>query len=485
MTEPIDSPLIEPLLPHSQNTHGSMTEPSNNNSNHGTGVREDLSEETNEEDNEYLNDEEGPSPTVRTFFGFLGCCCCLMCTPLFALYCCCNLGSASVQKLQGKRWSGKSQKWVIDNLKKEEELMFTYPIDDDDILKLAEEAAASADGKTPTGKSVLETEYYDALGVSPDADEKKIKRAYYVNARKWHPDKNGSTEAEQKFQAIGEAYQVLSDPQLRAAYNRDGKDGLSGDKTGISEDKVDPSLVFTFLFGSDSFADIVGRLQLVTQTMAGPEDANLHKEQLCELEYRRVVRLALKLRERIQAYVEGNEEMAKMAWEDEASVLVECRYGEEILNTVGAIYRLCATKLVGTWTEGIEAKMEVNEMNVGAAKNIMEGQQKMQNGGEDYVEDDRLPEYVEFMWNVTVIDITTTITEVVTKIVKDKSVKKAVQKKRANAIMALGDIFEKKKAKTKLTPNRNMGTLFQSARAAAMEQTLAKMSKEEENAPGN
>lgn len=458
-----------------------MTEPNNTNTN--TNADNGGTREEEELVNSISAEEQ--RPLLGCFGTIIGCCCCLICTPLLALCCCCKLGSNAVQKVQGKRYSHKEQKWVYDDLKKEEAAMLDIPEDDDDILKIAEEAtaAAAADGQTSAVTTIKETEYYDSLGVPPDADKNQIKRAYYVNARKWHPDKNGSTEAAEKFQAIGEAYQVLSDPTLRAAYDKDGKDALSGDKTGISDDQVDPSLVFAFLFGSDSFFDIVGRLQVVTQTMAGPEMTNIQRKRMIELEVRRVIRLALKLRYRIQEYVDGMEETAKAAWEDEASSLVECRYGEEILNTVGAVYRLVATSLVGTFTEGLEANYQVGAMNVGAAQDIMETQTKMGDAGEDGMGDDELPQYVKIMWSVTVIDITSTITEVVTKVVKDKSVKAGVRKKRAKAIMALGDIFEKQKSSTKQEVNRSMGALFQSARAAAMEQTLTKMREEEENAP--
>ena len=99
--------------------------------------------------------------------------------------------------------------------------------------KNAEAAAEAAAGK-PSGdnvnaslKKVKETKYYDALGVAVDAEDSKIKRAYYIQARKWHPDKNPSEEAKNKFQEIGEAYQVLGDEKLRAVYDREGEEGLS------------------------------------------------------------------------------------------------------------------------------------------------------------------------------------------------------------------------------------------------------------------
>ena len=94
---------------------------------------------------------------------------------------------------------------------------------------------------------------------------------------------------------------MLSDPQLRAVYDKEGEAGLSGDKTEAAAGQVDPSLVFTFLFGSDAFEDIVGRLQLVTQVMIGEE--HIEQSKMKELERRRIMRLALKLRDRIAKYV--------------------------------------------------------------------------------------------------------------------------------------------------------------------------------------
>ena len=76
-------------------------------------------------------------------------------------------------------------------------------------------------------------DFYKVLGVPRDAGDDDIKQAYRKLATKWHPDRNaGSHEAEEKFKEITEAYDVLRDPEKRAAYNRYGEAGLRGAGAG-------------------------------------------------------------------------------------------------------------------------------------------------------------------------------------------------------------------------------------------------------------
>lgn len=129
------------------------------------------------------------APAPGPVGGLIQCCCacacCLLCTPLLVLCCCCSGVTSATQKAQGKRWDGKARAWVIDDLAEDAATMKDVPDDDDDVLKLAQEVAEAEAGVAGTASTastaqavtVKETEYYDALGVPPDADEKKIKRA--------------------------------------------------------------------------------------------------------------------------------------------------------------------------------------------------------------------------------------------------------------------------------------------------------------------
>ncbi|KAL2427293.1 putative J domain-containing protein C3E7.11c [Exophiala dermatitidis] len=113
---------------------------------------------------------------------------------------------------------------------------------------------------------VVDTSYYDALGVKPDASELEIKKAYRKLAITTHPDKNpGDETAHARFQAVGEAYQVLSNKETRAAYDKYGKE-----KAMPSQGFEDPAEFFSMIFGGDAFVDLIGELTLLkdlTHTM--------------------------------------------------------------------------------------------------------------------------------------------------------------------------------------------------------------------------
>src|ERR1039457_4122984 len=101
---------------------------------------------------------------------------------------------------------------------------------------------------------VSKADYYEVLGVSREASDQELKSAYRKQALKYHPDRNpGDHAAEEKFKTASEAYQVLSDADKRAVYDRYGHAGLGGQGSGYGAGPfaggVDIGDIFGDLFG--------------------------------------------------------------------------------------------------------------------------------------------------------------------------------------------------------------------------------------------
>ncbi|XP_077981617.1 dnaJ homolog subfamily B member 1-like [Glandiceps talaboti] len=91
-------------------------------------------------------------------------------------------------------------------------------------------------------------DYYKILGIAKGANDDEIKKAYRKMALKYHPDKNKSPGAEDKFKEIAEAYEVLSDKEKRDVYDKYGEEGLKGGMPGGSGG---PGGNFTYTFSGD------------------------------------------------------------------------------------------------------------------------------------------------------------------------------------------------------------------------------------------
>lgn len=89
-------------------------------------------------------------------------------------------------------------------------------------------------------------DYYKILGISKGANEDEIKKAYRKMALKYHPDKNKSPDAEEKFKEIAEAFEVLSDKQKREIYDQYGEEGLKGGIPGGAGGPDGSGYTYTF-----------------------------------------------------------------------------------------------------------------------------------------------------------------------------------------------------------------------------------------------
>lgn len=420
---------------------------------------------------------------------------------------------AALAPRQGKWWNENEGKWVLTNMDDEVKALKSVPEDDSDLLgDIEKELEASAELGTGGAKPVKDMFYYDALEVTSNADDSAIRRRYYLLAKKYHPDRNkGDATAAEKFKDIAEAYQVLSDPELRKRYDRDGRDGLSPDKTSAADGgvaKIDPTVLFAFLFGSDKFHDYVGRLATATSAQIG-DSPKISVKDARKLQRRRVVRLANKLIAKVAPWVaakkDGHEVTAVEAeWKKEADELCTASYGHQLVTTIGKLYNLLAIQYQGSinsgqglpsvskWAERQKAildkksysnknKMETLKAGLDMLKLQQELQLKMQQASTEeekqalarQMEESSVGILLRVLWTTTVVDITSTIHEVLHMVLYDQSVDKETRLARSEAIKVLGELWmDRPEPAGDNEEEKDAKKLYEEAAFAAMLETV-------------
>lgn len=311
----------------------------------------------------------------------------------------------------------------------------TAKIDDkehDDATRTRKSFAAARDARNG---AVKDTYLYDILGVAPNATDSAIKKAYYLQAKRCHPDRHpDDPEATVKFQKLGEAYQVLSKEQTRALYDAHGYEGLDGNDM----ESLDASQLFDMLFGSDQFEFLIGELQLASLASNVDEEGNPPDESVLKrIHAARVRKLVDELLRILTPWIEGDK-TAFVQWSNtKAACLSEVNNGYAMLFVVGQVYSKKADIALGkNHLLGIPSFMSSvgysthklsNQLKAsGAAIRVMDKQRRMQeqvekleSEGKSLDEEEATKMAMEMvetsfdmMWKITVVDIQSTLDEV-------------------------------------------------------------------------
>ncbi|KAL8166151.1 hypothetical protein V2J09_007650 [Rumex salicifolius] len=306
----------------------------------------------------------------------------------------------------------------------------------------------------------METEYYDVLGVKSSASEEEIRKAYYLKARQVHPDKNpNDPQAAARFQVLGEAYQVLSDPLQRDAYDRNGKHSISRDSM------LDPTAVFSLLFGSEVFEDYVGHLAVAS--MASSELALATESDNSDKLQEKEERLARFLKAFLNQYVHGDKEGFLDRAKSEAKRLSDAAFGVETLYTIGYIYTRQSAQELGKKTmylgvpfvaEWVRNKGHFWKSQLTAAKGASELLQLHEDAQRQFKKDGSGPTndaeshiklnkdtLMNSLWKLNVVDIEMTLLHVCQMVLQERNVRKEDLRSRALALKLLGKIFQREK----------------------------------------
>ncbi|KAF0700487.1 Aste57867_9017 [Aphanomyces stellatus] len=373
-----------------------------------------------------------------------------------------NTPYAIISSHEDKVWNPDTHEWYLYNLKDEATAVL-----DDDARKTA----------TPEAKFVKDTKLYDLLGVSPNATDVEIKKAYRRLAVQLHPDKNlKDPNASEKFQQLSAAYQILSDPRSRATYDARGNDGM-GPQT-FTDDQL-YAMMMAWIFGNQHFENFVGEINLMPPDIFG-QDTFMKRVQ-----NRREVQCAVHLSELLDMFLRDTSEKQthfRASIAATAKDLSSTMFGASLLGVVGVVYeeqalkhlgfrnsapagfglqnvaksaRSLATKyrIVTSYISAFQSVMKAAEANY----NSMKAQEERQRTSDQPPSTHAFPDMTDVQdqllqqtfgsvldigWHYIVSDVESTLRGVCFKLLKDTSVTAVDRALRAQGLLIVGEIFQ-------------------------------------------
>ncbi|KAK2196997.1 bifunctional DnaJ domain/DnaJ domain [Babesia duncani] len=377
-----------------------------------------------------------------------------------------NTPKAICKKAKGKVWSKQHREWR-DNWYSLEEEAAEVLDENREVPQIsvgAQHNTLDESGPVPldVNRTVVDMEFYEILGVNTNATQEEIRRRYYKLAKKYHPDRNGPEASTEMFKRLGEAYQVLGDEERREKYDRMGKSATNDMPI------LDSSLFFMMLFGSEDFEPLIGKLRMalfveleLNSPDASPTNIDFEKSQTA-----REVKVALNLRDVVRPFVCGDVEHWRNEMHTRAKSLCKNYFSTSMVETIGWTYGNYAHQYLGKLDTflgigGRIAKIQEQSRSFGkgfktlrsivktavAERSLLKSRKNGEEQHllhEDYVGDvceSTLPEILDVMLNICLMDIQGTVRTACKRVLKDMGVDIQWRRKRAQALVEMGKIF--------------------------------------------
>lgn len=429
-----------------------------------------------------------------------------------------NTPASIVQPRRGKWWNRNEGQWILTHLKSDQEWSQGQPLYDDDILgdeALPKEVRQQKQEQDPAYQKakqygIKDVYLYDLMNLDPDVTTDEIKRRYEQMGKVFNPNRAGGNtqQANDKFRQIGNAYVILTNPQMREAYDKEGLEGVFGrssspqDGTSLPDDSllggggkpmVHPLELYSTLYGSNKFGAYIGRLAAAAEASMGTQQQqrssssssgkSISLVQARILQKRRVTRLALLLADRLKPWVVASTaadskamDQVQQEWAIQADDLCDSSYGVPLVHLLGSAYSLCALQFLGSTESGVGAPtvqkwaqrqkvswmlssaatahtMETFAGNVHKVKLKHEASAKMKLATSKTEQESLTAELyrhigrdvLTMMWDRTSMDVMNTIHEASQMVLFDQDLNKETRKARGEGLEVLGTIFQKAK----------------------------------------
>lgn len=395
-----------------------------------------------------------------------------------------NTPQALVEALRGRQWSDEERQWVVPAYSLPEEVR------DLDRRRAAHNSVDHDDSDEDTdvgaGRPVRTVRrhsrsYYELLRVQPSATGNDLRRAYYRESRRCHPDKVGANpHAVARFQQLSEAYKVLRNPELRRTYDVGGHDAVVRMSTS-----VDLGMLYAVVLSGTMWEPFVGRLGLTRILASDTDQQSSLLESLASLWYasdvapddcqvEREVHCAVLLAERLRPAVDGDFEAFKHTTTEVAQTLVKAPFAPGVLRIIASVYEDEAVRFLGAQNLldfrreladiGSQGRLLAHQARaavtgvraVVALHSLVDGEDgggarpdgtAQQSSGtttlclERPAVQAQLPTFAAALWQLTVLDIEGTLRRVCRRVLRDASQDLSVRARRAEALRSTAAAF--------------------------------------------